>query len=454
MGVEPPLGRATGQNSGVTAADLGKKADLGELPIGKLTQAQLIKSGKSGDQWVDQGAHCDNSNAEGCFLNDGQRNRLIIKILDRLGRCANNYKFALEQMRVDELLKKEDDLHWVVSLAIDVATGFILGKVTKALTKIRAEGAARVMNAEFTAGESVDHAKTDKLLAALSDKAIEAWTKRAFDAAGKQVKAVGKKAVGADDKSEKAEAISFIDQLTNACDIGFERFGSSATATANDGELLTLYDGLNPENHSVGLYKEALSEKLKRYKKSGVTDIGRKVGKDRETKLIDVKQDTRVVWVHDPYLNSKLLWYQEQDAVHDPAVVQPGDPGYSALQSEQQPDKLSFGTQQPRNDAELIRVVPSEFQEAAIARSEQIWGPTPTIESPSTRNYLKQVGSSTVTTPSKAAMLAGAGQGAGSGALPAGSVFARKKPDDVAPSIGPIATQPDFMMQDQKDQKP
>lgn len=258
MGTEP--GKLVGQNSGATASDLAKKPDLGEESVGKLTQAQRIQlqRGQTGDQWIDKGAHCDGSNADGCFLADAQRNRLIIKILDRINRSATNYKIALTQMRVDELLKKEDDLPWVVSLAIDVATGFILSKVTKALTKIRTDGAARVVNAEFAAGEAVDHAKADKLLAALSDKQIETWTKKAFDAAGKQVKAVGKKAMGADDKSDKAESISYIDQLTNACDVGFERFASNATATADDGELLTLYEGLDPENHNVGLYKAAL----------------------------------------------------------------------------------------------------------------------------------------------------------------------------------------------------
>lgn len=439
MGIEP--GKLVGQNSGATAADLAKKPDLGELPVGKLTQVQL-KSGKSGDPWVDQGAHCDNSYADGCFLGEAQRTRLVIKILDRLNRCATNYKLALEQMRVDELLKKEEDIPWIISLALDVATGFIAGKVTKALTKLRTEGATRVLNAEFVAGEAVDHTTTDKILAGLSDKQIETWTKKAFDAAGKQVKAIGKKAQGAAGKSDKAESISFIDQLTNACDIGFEQFGSSATATSNDGELLTLFDGLDPANHSVGLYKAALEDKLGRFRKSGVTNIGRKIGKDRETGYVDVKQDTRVVWMRDDSFGTRL-WYQEQDADHDPTVVQPGDPGSDVLPT-QQPDKLDFGTRSPRNDAKLIKIVPDEFKEAAIARSEAIWGPTPTLDSPMRQNYLQQIGSSTMTTPSTSAtpppLVAGAVTGSGAGTLPAGSVFGRKKTSDTTPPpAGPVA---------------
>ena len=125
--------------------------------------------------------------------------------------------------------------------------------------------------------------------------------------------------------------------------------------------------------------------------KSGVTDIGRKIGKDRESQLVDVRKDTRVVWVQDPGIGNLQLCYQKQDADYDPAVVQPGDPGSGALEA-QQPDKLDFGTKSPRNDAELDRIVPEEFKEAAIVRSEQIWGPTPLIQSTATRNYLKQIG--------------------------------------------------------------
>lgn len=445
MGNEPGK---VGQNSGVTAADLAKKADLGEDPIGKNTQ--VINSGKTGSAWADQGGKCDDSNADGCFLRSDRRDHLITDIKIRLVTAATNYKLALEQMRVHELLKKEDDIPWVVGLALDVATGFITSKVTKALGKIKTAG----LNAEADAawhGDVLERSRTDRALQALSDKSIEKWTKSAFDAAGKQVKGTIKKAQGAGAKDDKTEALSFIEQLTNAADKSFDKFGSTAATTANDGELSVLYEGLDPENHTVGAYKAALDDKLKRYMKSGVTDIGRKIGKDRETKLVDVKQDTRVVWIRDESFGTRL-WFQEQEGNHDPTTIEPGDPGSDMLPI-QQPDKLGFGTKSPRNDAKLIKVVPDEFIEAAIARSEAIWGPTPTLDSPMRQNYLKQVGSTTMAPPSSsnAAILAGAGQGAGSGALPAGSVFGRKKLDD---TVGPVAQPPSFMAGDQKDQKP
>lgn len=462
MGID--AGKLVGQNSGVTAADLAKKADLGELPVGKLTQAQLQggQSGKTGSPWADQGAHCDDSYADGCFLNDRRRDHLITDIKLRVITAATNYKLALEQMRVAELLKKEDDLPWVLSLALDVATGFLMSKVTKALTKIRTAGAERVLNNTFTSdGEAIEHARIDKILSSLSDKQVEKWTKSAFDAAGKQVKSTFKKARGADDQSDKTEALSYIAQLTKASDKSFETFANNAATTANDGELSVLYEGLDPDNHSVDAYKAALDAKLKRYMKSGVTDIERKIGKDRATGYADVKRDTRVVWVQDDSFG-RMLWYQEQEADHDPSTIQPGDPGSDVLPIEQ-PDKLTFGTKTPRNDAKLTKRVPDEFIEAAIARSEATWGPTPVIDSPMRQNYLKQVGSSTMTPapatpaavpPIVAGATSGAGGGAGGGALPAGSVFARKKPADADP-VGPVVPQPpNFMSGDQKDQKP
>ncbi len=388
-----------GRTSGVTADDIGKTANIGELTPGKATR--VPGDDKIGEAWIDNGARCDGSYADGCFLTDGQRSRLIIRIMDRMVTAATNYKLALTQLRVDELLKKEGDLPWVISLALDVATGFIMSQVTKALTKIRATGLAKIEAAETDAalhGEASERSKTDKIIAGLSDKRIEKWTKTAFDAAGKKVKGVANKAKGAADASEKTEAIAFIDQLTDACDVGYEKFATNAAATADDAELRLLFEGLDPELHSVGLYKGVLGEKLKRFEASGVTKLGRKVGKDRETGYADVKQDTRVVWVQTDF-GTTMLWYQEQDGDYDPAVVEPGDPGSDVL-PEPQPGHLKFGTRSPRNDADLIKAVPVEFREAAIARSEQIWGPTPTIPSPQL-NYLRQIGSKQTAPSSK-----------------------------------------------------
>ena len=125
----------SGTTSGVTAGDLVSAPDIGKVAPGKTKAVQTYDLGV---HFLDHGAVCDgkDENTTGCFLRDGQRLRLINDFMILVVNAMGNYKDALTDLRIEELLKEDDDLHWVVSLALDVAGAHFLGVAAKALKRV------------------------------------------------------------------------------------------------------------------------------------------------------------------------------------------------------------------------------------------------------------------------------------------------------------------------------
>lgn len=354
-----------GKKSGVTAGDLTRAPDLGKVEPGPNN---AVQGAEVGSQWIDHNAVCagNDQSTAGCFLEDGQRQRLIISFMDRVQTARNNYKDALINLRVDELMKKDDDLHWVVSLALDVAGAHVLGMAVKALQ------AAKAANVVKRGAET--------LIAAISDKTIEGFTKTGFDVAKKKLSKGVQEALNVDDATDKTSSLSFIAQLHNNCDIGFTTFADRALGSAPDAELVVLWQGMHNLNHTAEAYTAELGAKLARYKKSGVTHLGRELTHDRETGYVNVRRDTRVVWVKNTPGAGRTLYFQSQEGNHDPSVSHPGDPGTDRWFPEAAKLPRAFGPRAPRESAQLGKPVPAEFVETAIARSEQLWGSTETID--------------------------------------------------------------------------
>jgi len=384
----------TGRTSGVTAGDLVSAPDLGKVAPGKTKTVQTFELG---DQFIDHGALCygKDQNIAGCFLRDDQRTRLIGKFESRVLVALGNYKHALAELRVDELMKKDDDLHWVLSFALDVAGAHILGVAARALKGVKAGGLAKLTEAGLDAarrGEVSDrswNSRAETLLSAVTEKRIDAYTKAGFDAGKKKLSQGVQSALNADDATDKASALSFIVQLQNSCDIGFMAFTDRASGSATDAELVVLWEGMHPSNHTLEAYKAELQEKLGRFKQSGVTDIGRKLGHDRTIGYTSVRRDTRVIWVMNRPGTGKTLYYQSQEGAHDPSVVKPGDPGSAWAFPSYAATSHEFGPANPRETPQLGRRVPEEFHEAALASSEQVWGETQTLDP---RDYLASHG--------------------------------------------------------------
>ncbi len=367
-------GERVGKKSGVTGDDFARAPDPGGLAPGKrnLVQSQFL-----GNKWGDHGAKCDGNDGPGCFLADDVRLRYLIDFKDDVRTAATNYKLALQALRFEEMLKKEDDLNWVLALALEIAGAHLLDVAVKALGGLKASGAQKFMSAAFKS-ENFEgwSANAAKVLNKITAKQLETYTKVPITAAKKKVSDGVKNGSNAGDKAEKTAVLSYIDQLTEECDGAFRNFQSNASANASDAELAVLFDGMNPENHSVGIYKDVLGQKIDRFKQSGVLDLGRKDARDRMTGQVGVHRDTRVIWLRD-ILNNRRLYYQSQDGNADYSVIRPGDPADPRSFPEQ-----SFGPHDPREAPVLGDPVPEEFQAVALARSEQLWGFTNEIEDP------------------------------------------------------------------------
>lgn len=342
------LTRSTGASSSLTP---GKTTQSASLPAA---------TGPTGNTWIDNGAACDTKSGDGCFLIASQRMRLMVELGERVMAAQTNYKLALVELRVDQLMKKEDDMNWVLGLALDVVGAHILRVGLDVLKNARAAGLDHLS----TMVESKMAHAADGVLHAVSDEKIGEYATKAFGHVQKAAEKGGDKAANRDLESDKEKSVSYGDELIEQCDAAFQRFLSSARATSNDAELLVLHDEMDAANHTVGSYKEELGKKISRFTKSGVDEIGSRHTADRQAQRYEVTLNTRVVWVRDPIGGGKTLWYQSsQDAVINKVPK-------------------TFEPESAVGQNELERRVPDEFKEAAIAKSEARWGPTQTIANP------------------------------------------------------------------------
>ncbi len=311
-----------------------------------------------GEAWIDHGSRCDGQAGKeaGCFLDDNQRMRLVIEFRELVGMARSNYHTALTHLRMDKLVEKEEDLHWAVAFALDLAGAHVVSALTTAL-KHRSAGLAKAASL----GQR-DLSKVKSMLARVTPGQIDAIGKQGFDLGKTAGKKVGKNAQNKGALDDKSATLGFLSTLQNTCDRAFLDFARSASANADDAELIVLWVGMQPEHHAPDIYKDALDSKIDRFKKSGVPDIGEGVGKDGDGLIT---REKRVVYVQDMH-GKKVPWYQN------------GDQGM-------------FGGQQlvPRHEY-LERPVPEEFREIAVARSEAVWGRTPIIDDGYSKTFHKE----------------------------------------------------------------
>lgn len=372
--------KGKGKDSGVTADDVAKSPDPSKPP----GRTNTVQEQEVGDTWIDHGAKCDGtdgSGANGCFMADAQRSRLIVDLKILVVGAATNYKLALEALRVDELLKKDDDLNWVLSLALDLAVTYLASTAVKAILKLRSEQVEKMMNAAVLGVPSHSSKVAQRLAGALEDITPEKITsriKKGGEFLTKKAKGLSKDVVNADEKTNKAIAISYLEQLQSSCDVSYRDFAARAAGESTDAELVVLWQGMQPEHHTVAMYKAALGDKLQRFKKSGAMTIGRrKVTNEGEFRRDDAIRDKRVVWVLNKD-NSKTLWFQQHDASYNPNVIHRGDPGSEEIYG---PQKYQYGDRGGEvAENKLDGKVPEEFWNEAIEISEAKWGPTATVD--------------------------------------------------------------------------
>lgn len=312
-----------------------------------------------GEAFIDRGGRAlchGRKDQPGCFLDDDQRGTLIADFRELVGIARENYHTALTSLRMDKLVEKEEDLHWVVALALDLAGAHVLSMVTTAL-KRKSAGLARVA----TLGER-DLSKAELMLSRVSSGQVDGLSKAAFARGDASLKKAGKQAQNRQALDAKDATVAYIDQLHNSCDAAFLGFARHTSATADDAELVVMWLGMDPSLHTPGAYKTALAAKIERFKKSGVPEIGEGVVNDIAR---GVGREKRVVYVQDMH-GHKVPWYQNGDQ-----------------------DLFGVGDLVPRKEV-LDGPVPDEFRDIAVARSEAVWGKTPVIDDGYSKTFHKE----------------------------------------------------------------
>jgi hypothetical protein len=336
-----------------------------------------------GDAYIQGKGHCAQGGDSDCFLAEGTRDRLIGAYQNRVNIAASWYGDALTQLRVGEMISKDEDIDVITALVIDALGGVALKSIVKAAKWLRGANAASVFTHEvgfaFEEGPSVIE-RLDKAKGA-NESHLNLAVKSATDQ-GK--KAATKAALGATQgdefEREKAVSLSYLDQLTNNAALAFQHQREDPPSMASDAELILLYHSWSAAmGHNTGMYKAELQAKLDRFKTSPASKIGRTdrrhhhapIAKDDDVfdktmdKMMDTRvRDTKLVMQYYADGNQPELFYYKKDYARpgllpesvwkDPAF----DLGDAALDEEFKPFQL----------------VEKEFVDAAVSHNEAVWG--------------------------------------------------------------------------------
>ncbi|MBL0213351.1 MAG: hypothetical protein IPQ07_05680 [Myxococcales bacterium] len=232
-----------------------------------------VSQGPSGNTYVDQGGICEGKSGGGCILNDQQRGRLSQLFFSRMTSAENNYKHAIANLRVDQLLKKEEDASWLVLLILDVVTFHLASSFRSGLTALKTDALSQIdqMGARLALRfEEVPlraQLSREALKLAGPDE-IKGVVKFAVDRAAKATASAMKS-----EPAGKAANVSYLTKLQSDAGIGFQAVREGLPATLNDLEMIAVTDSLDAAKQTIEMFTTVLSAKLSRFESSGVTEI-------------------------------------------------------------------------------------------------------------------------------------------------------------------------------------
>ncbi|MGN6105483.1 MAG: hypothetical protein ACTHU0_10295 [Kofleriaceae bacterium] len=329
------------------------------------------------------GAQCEvNPDSDDCYLDADQRTRLIGLVRERIRDAGVEYFSAIQELKIEHLIKKESDLHWAVALVIDIASSRLTSAVENAAGKLRKSAINSIDNvaleraAHGMMNERAPIFGAQRALRGIDENKTKTAAKAVVDPAKKSVQRTATATQNAPERTQKGETQSYLGQLRSNVVIAFKLLADSVAARASDSELMAMFDAFDPSEHNYDAYKQALAEKLERFEKCGVTSIGRTQSyyKDQETPTIDTHRDTRVVWVGFASGRPSELWYEYHDGhPGNLNVIKPGDPLDPVYRG-----PMPFGPRDPiYKDPKLDRPVPQEFWLVAVERHIKTWSEAP-----------------------------------------------------------------------------
>ena len=302
MGKERP-----GKSSSV-ADEMVTTKDVDTIP-GKATKA-------------DDGVHTPAK-----LLTDEDREEHLLNLKFRIGAAGARCNDAMQAVKIHTLLKKPEDMHWAFSLLLDVASTAVTTWAIKALTKFKAGKLKDYASKSHDAVQGGRYDVADKadsraaLYSSVSDESIKNRISLLGGLAKSQAKPMMAAALA--DTNDKAETLSYIGQLQQAMDLAFQQLGEQGTKNLTDAELLVLFEALDVKHHSSEFYERAITEKIDRFKKSGVDRLGKasepiEDGAKRDW-VGNLSIERRVVWVTHEDGKTKSLWFYEKAESHSNA---------------------------------------------------------------------------------------------------------------------------------------
>jgi hypothetical protein len=281
----------------------------------------------------------------------------------------------LTSLGIEELLRKEaEHVDWVADLLVDVI-GVLVSKAAVTAFRMLRSGHARdvVVDAKALANELAGHGEAE--VGEVINTTIAAG-KRALPPPFSPEKPDLATPAPA---SEKTSTLAYVQYLKDQASNIYERLREDAIAGVDDSMLLVMFTSFRASNgHTDGQYQTALDAQLKRFKRSGLANLGVTPNKEysvvHESNMLQsfTQVETKAFWVKGPQ-GKRLALYKRG---HSPAPnTVPALAGYRDA------TPIEKVAMEQRDLAErpfrFVSYVPDDLVQAAIAMHVAKWHTEP-----------------------------------------------------------------------------
>jgi hypothetical protein len=310
---------------------------------------------------------------ENCFLAPSQRERLIAEYKERVGDAKDAYRDAVNELRLHELLQKDESAPFMLGLLLDV-----IGLVA---TPAIARALKRLINGTAAALQTVDDPSAISAAASrIPEKQLAVFAKQAVGLA--------KTAVPAPRPSdhEKTANLAYLAYLKSVAETAFQRIAEDLR-DKTDPELLVLHDAYAVDNgHHSADYLAELEAQLRHFEESGVGTLGvefnhRPSGAYGPFEPLQI--DTKAFWVTLP-AGRRLALYRRG---HQPGTAE-GDlvarplPLFGVFHATTHEEAARNRERCGDQRFEFVRYVPDDLVDVAISMHEEKWGAAPSEHAP------------------------------------------------------------------------
>lgn len=334
--------------------------------VGQEKSKGTANASDIGNAYIEGRGFCqERPDAKGCELKPDQFRLLVDAYQKRVTAAQLAFGDALGELRIDTILKPDEDAAPLLGMLVDVMASVALGGIGSAIASIKSTPAASTFGLGLDVQEVEDVLSVSNVLDG-GKEAINWIVKASVDH--------GKKALKSTPPStEKNVTLDYIQSLQNASAIAWEHQREDPPGYATHADLIVLFHAFSASNgFTTPMIKQALSSKIQRYLASSTARIGRhQMRTEQDIKIQgNTVRDTKVAWVPDRS-GVPVLYYLKQDAKNSQSPHTLSDHDVPMLEL---------------IDRDFVRDRPvePEFVEVAISRHKDIWGKDPETLSPDT----------------------------------------------------------------------